>query len=82
MHIVEECFFPNSEHSTREIPFIQNTSFIVNRFSLKVVSWCGTRGSETVLDVAGSVVVVSFTTDTSDTYLGFNISVEFVNESK
>ena len=55
---------------------------IVSRFSLQVVSWCGTRESGTVLDVTGSVVVVSFTTDSSATGSGFDISMEFVNSSK
>ena len=55
---------------------------ILSSFSLQVVSWCGTRESGTVLDVTGSLVVVSFTTDSSATDSGFNISMEFVNSSK
>ena len=55
---------------------------ILSSFSLQVVSWCGTRESGTVLDVTGSVVVVSFTTDSGATDSGFDISMEFVYSSK
>ena len=72
----------NSVPFTNRFPVIQSIPTIVSPFSPQVVSWCGTLESGTVLDVTGSVVVVSFTTDRSDTYSGFNISMEFVNSSK
>ena len=65
-----------------EFSLIHNIPIIVNHFSLQVVSWCGTRESGMVLDVTGSVVVVSFTTDSSAMDSGFNISMEFVYSSK